>query len=69
MDIETINATRERGFRNENFSIEIRRNEAMRFIWIPGERPVKVPAITPTISAMVSSKSIVFLVLSYVLLV
>ena len=31
---------------------------AMRFMWMPGERPVKVPARRPRRSAMEISKSI-----------
>jgi hypothetical protein len=39
-----------------------RRRIAMRFMWIPGVRPVKVPAKIPKRIAIVSSKNITFII-------
>lgn len=58
--IETTNMTGTIGFKEEmKDRLEMERRIAvMRFMWIPGESPVKVPAIMPTISATMSSRII-----------
>ena len=51
IDIDTMKVTREIGGRpvkNSTDEIEETSKIAMRFIWIPGIKPVIVPAIIPT---------------------
>lgn len=42
----------------ENFASEAKRIAETRFIWMPGARPVKVPARMPAINAKEISMSI-----------
>ena len=55
-DIATINVTNIIGFIPKKTDAERdKRTEPIRFMWIPGERPVNVPAKMPRRSANKSS--------------
>lgn len=56
--IDTTNIDRTKGFILLNNRIEERRIAATRLMWIPGVRPVMVPARTPIKRARVNSKNI-----------
>ena len=60
MDMATINITKTIGGIGERNPIEETRIEATRFMWMPGERPVNVPAIRPTARARIYSNIIYF---------
>ena len=60
IDMATIKTTRARGAIVEEVK-ENKSKEATRFMWMPGERPVNVPEITPSSNAMVISRIILSL--------
>lgn len=49
---------RENCGKREEEGRENKMREEIKFMWMPGKRPVKVPAIVPIRRARVSSKSI-----------
>ena len=55
MDIATINEAREIEGKDWNLSKERTRNAETRLMWIPGAKPVRVPARQPRIMARVIS--------------
>ncbi len=63
IDIATIKITRIIGLMWEmnGRESEARRMEAIKFIWIPGIKPVRVPAKTPRRMANISSRTISYL--------
>tara|TARA_Y100000310_G_scaffold264470_1_gene275107 strand:+ start:3482 stop:3661 length:180 start_codon:yes stop_codon:yes gene_type:complete len=57
--MEIMKMIKASGERNVSKNAEIeRRRIAMRFVWMPGRRPVIVPAIIPKNSVIINSKSI-----------
>lgn len=60
IDMDTMKMAKESG-ENGSLSITDRMNVATRLIWIPGARPVNVPARQPMRSAKINSKIKVFL--------
>jgi len=66
IDIEAIKTARAiNGTENEvNIPREATRMEATRFMWIPGERPVNVPAIIPAKSARTMIRTSIITILT-----
>jgi len=56
IDIETINVNGSIGLTVvENLDRAVMSRAAIRFMWMPGAKPVKVPARTPRRSARINS--------------
>ncbi len=58
IDIETMKTTRANGGTEDKRAREERRTAETRLMWMPGKRPVNVPARRPRRSAIISSKNI-----------